>query len=432
MAQRTPLTQAEKKIIGEKKTGGMSLLQISTELQCSPETVRKWWRCGRDQRIVQPRGRPKRGPLSTYPQSVIEKALELKKSHPHWGPKKVRLEMKPLLSLSDRELPSPARLSVLYKQRCPEAVQPRQRRLLPPPNPKVSYVHQRWQMDAKEGIPVGTERANVQEIEDIYSGLMITSLAFLTPQTTNGWQHLHREEHQQALRWAFSEWGLPEEVQTDHDSVFVNSTDPGFPTLFTLWLIGLEVAHVLSRPHRPTDQARVERNHRTQGDFVWKDQSFEQLSAFQTALDHHRQVFNEQYPSQATHCHGHPPLVVFPTAHFSGRSYHPDLEWGLFDLKRVDAFLAKQVWTRKVAQNGTVHLADEYYILGSAWKSQWVSVTFLPDSRSFHFQTKDGAVIMDHPARRLEKDQIIGLIPAHIPMPIGFQLPLPILGGMIL
>jgi transposase InsO family protein len=366
--------------------------------------------------------------VSTYPQLVSEKAIELKQAHPHWGPKKVRLEMKPVLSLSQDELSSPARLSVLFKQRCPEAVQPRQRRHLPPPDPTVRFVHQRWQMDAKEKIPVGAGWVIVQEIRDTFSGLMITSQSFLTPPTAKGWQHLHREEHQQALRRSFSDWGLPDEVQTDNDAEFANSTDPSFPTKFTLWLVGLGIRHIHSRPHRPTDQAQVERNHRTQGDFVWKDQIFDQLEAFQQALDHHRQVYNEQYPSQAAHCHGQPPLVAFPTACSTGRPYHPDLEWDLFDLKRVDAFLAQQVWTRKVGSNGLVYLGDQHYILGRIWKGQSVSVRFLTETRSFRFQTQKGELIADFPALGLEKEHLIGLIPAHIPLPPGFQFSLPLQG----
>lgn len=420
MAQRAPLTQVEKEIIYEKKTVGMSLRQISSELGCSLETVRKWWRCRRDRRTVQPRGRPKQGPVSTYPPRVSEKAIELKQAHPHWGPKKVRLEMKPVLSLSEKELPSSARLSVLFKLRCPDAVQPRQPRLLPPADPKVKFVHQRWQMDAKEGLLVGAERVNVQEISDIYSGLKITSQAFVTTTPTR-WRRLSRVEHQQALRGAFSQWGLPLEVQTDNDGEFANLTDPSFPTLFTLWLVGLGVTHVLSRPHRPTDQPQVERTHRTQGDFVWNDQTFEQLDLFQQALDYHRQFYNEQYPSEAAHCHGNPPLSVFPTALSTGRTYHPDLEWDLFDLNRVDAFLAKQIWTRKVAKNGTVHLGDHYYILGSIWKAQSVSIRFLPGSRFFRFQAKDGSLIADLPALGLDKEHLMGLIPAHIPLLAGFQ-----------
>jgi transposase InsO family protein len=424
MKQRAPLTQGEKRLISQKKAAGENLVQISLELNCSFETARKWWRYERDQRQPRARGRPKRGPLSTYPASVVEKAVELKQAHPHWGPERIKLELKQVLSLQTEDLPSAARLSVLFQQRCADAVQPWQRRMQPPKDPKVRHVHQRWQMDAKEGLQVGAERVNVQEICDVFSGLKIRSQAFVAT-TPTYWRHMSRVEHQEALRQAFTRWGLPLEVQTDNAGEFVNAIDPSFPSPFTLWLCGLGISHVLSRPHRPTDQAQVERQHRSQGDFVWKDQSFEQIDQFQQALDQECALYNQAYPSRAAHCHGAPPLSVFPTAHTTGRPYHPALEWELFDLECVDRFLAQFVWTRKVAQNGTVHVADHYYILGREWKGQSVSVRFLPDSRSFRFEDARGILIKILPALGLEKEHLIGLIPAHFPLPVGFQFALP-------
>jgi len=427
MTQHAPLTQAEKQLVSQEKATGKSLVQISVEMHCSFETVRKWWRYERDQTKPRVRGRPKRGALSTYPAQVREKAVEVKKAHPHWGPEMVKLELKKVLSLPPEELPSAARLSVLFKQNCADAVQPRQRRLLPPSDPKVVGVHQRWQMDAKEGILVGAERVNVQEIRDIFSGLMITSQAFVTTTSTH-WRRLSRAEHQQVLRLAFSQWGMPLEVQTDNDGEFANPHDLTFPSPFTLWLEGLGVRHVLSRPHRPTDQAQIERHHRSQGDFVWKDQTFARVEQLQQALEQQCDLYNLAYPSQAAHCHGSPPLSVFPTARTTGRPYHPDLEWEMFDLKRVDAFLAQFVWTRKVSKNGVVHITDDYYILGCAWKGQSVSIRFLPDSRSFRFEDAKGALIKILPALGLEKEHLIGSIPAHFPLPAGFQFAFPSLG----
>lgn len=78
MAQRTPLTKAEKEYIGQRKKGGESLRQIAQELHCSNETTRKWWRNQRDARNPGPRGRPKRGVLSTYPAIIRDKAVKLK------------------------------------------------------------------------------------------------------------------------------------------------------------------------------------------------------------------------------------------------------------------------------------------------------------------------------------------------------------------
>lgn len=427
MVQRAPLTQAEKDLIWKLKVQGESLQQISKLVGCSQETAKKWWRKGKQGQRSAKRGRPQKGACSTYHQEILEKAIELKRAHPHWGPKKVEIELKQAPCGQEQPVPGAARLSALFKERCPEAVQQHQPRLLPAADPRVGHVHQRWQMDAKEGVRLGSGRANVQEVRDVYSGLMIASQAFEAISGEHGWQHLHREQHQQVLRLAFSQWGLPLEVQTDHDAVFASITDASFPTLFTLWLVGLGIAHVLSRRKRPTDQAQIERNHRTQGNFVWKDQSFERLSDLQQALDYHRQAYNTLYPSRARHCHGCPPLSVFPTAHSTGRSYHPDLEWEIFDLARVDAFLAGFVWTRKVACNRTVHLGDQYYTLGKDWKSLWVSIRFVPETHNFHFQSVDGSLSIDRPALGLDKAQIIGLIPPHFPLLAGFQFSLPLL-----
>jgi hypothetical protein len=108
------------------------------------------------------------------------------------------------------------------------------------------------------------------------------------------------------------------------------------------------------------------------------------------------------------------------------------LEWDWFDLRRVDAFLAQFVWTRKVAKNGIVFLGNHYYYLGKHLKGQSVSIRFLPASRDFRFQRADGETILDLPAQGLEKDHIIGSIPASIPLPFGFQYALPGLGGTFL
>ncbi len=45
----------------------------------------------------------------------------------------------------------------------------------------------------------------------------------------------------------------------------------------------------------------------------------------------------------AADCQGQPPLSVHPAARVSGRPFQPELEWQLFDLHRVDTFLAQQV-----------------------------------------------------------------------------------------
>jgi hypothetical protein len=401
---------------------------VAQEVHCSVETVKKWW--GYHRRGIEPRrvGRPARGLLSTYPPEIVQAAVSLKRAHPHWGPANVRLELKHTLGLVDDDLPSPARLSALFKAACPEAVQPRRRRAYPaqPPSP-ASYPHQRWQIDGKEKVAIGEgEVATVLNIRDPASGLLIGSRALLTT-TPKGWRKVTLDEVQASLRDAFEEWGLPLEVQTDHEVVYTGSPAADFPAHFTLWLVGLGLTHLTSRDRRPTDQPHVERSHRTLGDLTWQDEHFALVEHLQTALDVRRGRYNTEFPSRAADCQGHPPLVVYPQARHSSRPYRLDMEWTLFDLARVDAYLAGFVWTRRVSDAGCVGIGNHLYFITRTQAGQTVSVRFIPDDRAFRFQLADGTVLCQRPAVGLDKADLIGFIPADL-SPVPFQLPLPLLG----
>jgi transposase-like protein len=429
MATRAPLTEAEKQYVYRRKMEGATLRQMAEALGCSCETARKWWRHRRDGTEPHPRGRPAAGILSTYPDQVRETAVTVKRTHPHWGPANVKLELKRQLALRDDELPSDSRLSVLFKAKCPEAVQPRQRRQYPEKPPSAaSRPHQRWQVDGKEAVPLGDDDvATILNVRDPAGALMIASRAFDTT-TEKGWRKLTLREVQDTLRLAFSAWGLPLEIQTDHEVVYVGSPEGRFPSLFTLWLVGLRVTPIVSRRRRPTDQPHVERNHRTLGDMAWKDEHCATLEQLQATLDDRRQRYNEELPVHAAHCQGRPPLEVHPWARHSGRPFHPALEWTMFDLPRVDAFLTSQVWTRKVSSVGHVSLAGHLYYVGRAHLEETVSVRFIPQTRSFRFQAGDGTLVADLAAVNLDKVDFVGYMPIEEALPVLFQLPLPLEG----
>lgn len=429
MTHRVSLSEAEKRLIGQRKAQGVTLPQIATELGCAYETVRKWWRWQRDGRKNRPRGRPKRGILSTYPARVATEAVVIKKAHPHWGPANVKVELRKRLPELGNRLPSEARLAALFKVECPEAVQAHVRRAYPEKPPgQVGQPHVRWQIDAKEAVRIGeSDFANILDVRDPVGALMIASQAFLTTSKQH-WRKITLVEIQNTLRQAFQAWGRPLEIQTDRETVYVGSDDHNFPSPFTLWLVGLGIKHVVSRSHRPTDQAQVERNHRTLADMAWRDQHFDDLAQLQTALDDHRQRYHEDLPVKAANCLGQPPLVVHPEARFSGRPYHPALEWELFDMQRVDLYLSQYVWTRKVTGNGVVSFGAHHYYVGRAYIGQTISGQFIPETRSFRLQAMDGARLRELPAKGLGKTDILGFIPAEQALPIGFQFSLPLVG----
>ena len=433
MTGRAPLTAAELQQIGQRKQAGATHAQVAQELGCSPETVRQWWRRQRRGMARRPRGRPRHGPLASYPAAVREVSVRLKRSHPHWGPANVRLELQRELGLAEGQLPSKARLAALFKVGCPEAVQPRRRHQYAERAPSaVRQVHQRWQIDAKERVPVGAAAvASILEIREPLAALMLGARAFATT-TAKGWRKLTLREAQATLRIAFSEWGLPHEVQTDHEDLYIGAPNADFPSLFTLWLVGLGISHVTSRNRRPTDQGAVERNHRTLADMAWRDTPSSDVQQLQLRLDAMRQRHNSQLPLQAAACAGRPPLVVHPEAQHSGRFYHPASEWELFSMARVDAYLASRVWVRQICANGSLTLGSHKYSFGRAHAGQRASARFEPATRTFHFQLADGTELAQRPALGLDKGDIIGFIPADFGLDVPIQLPLFCEGGMTL
>ena len=75
---------------------------------------------------------------------------------------------------------------------------------------------------------------------------------------TNAWDDRRVQE---ALRQAFSHWGLCDRFQTDQDRRLVNTGDHPFPSRFTLWLAGLGISHEFARS--ASDNGCAERFHRT-------------------------------------------------------------------------------------------------------------------------------------------------------------------------
>jgi hypothetical protein len=245
--------------------------------------------------------------------------------------------------------------------------------------------------------------------------------------TPQGWRKPTRRDVQETLREAFSHWGLPLEIQTDHEVVYTGAPGTDFPTTFTLWLVGLGLRHVSSRDRRPTDQAQVERGHRTLAEMSWKDTPSQTLAQLQALVDERRARYNQELPVRAAHCQGQPPLVAHPAAAHSGRPFARAVEWELFDLARVDRYLAQFTWIRQISTPGQVSLGRYPYYVGHL-PSPSVAVRFLPQTRAFRFELPDGKLVKQLPALGLEPVDLIGYMPLDEALLIPFQLPLPLQG----
>lgn len=203
-------------------------------------------------------------------------------------------------------------------------------------------------------------------------------------------QRVSFEEVRETLRQSFARFGtLPDALQTDGEALFIGKPTADFPTHFQLYLAGLGIGHQVIRPGRPTDNAQVERSHQTAVNEIAEASLPPDLPTVQQRL---RQAADELVfvlPSAAGTCAGRPPVAAYPELLTPQRVYRREQEVALFDLARMDAYLAQFTWQRKVGKNGQISLGgvhrDKY--VGAAYARQTVAVRFDPTDRHFVVST---------------------------------------------
>jgi transposase InsO family protein len=418
---------AEREAIYYGKLDGRPLTDLADEHKCSYSCARKWWRVGRDHGLEglrrSGRKRAKTGALSRFDPRIAERALYWKRQHPKRGPTRILADMEKDPVLDGLVLPKRTALADFFREACPELLQKRQPRLAAPPSPQ--HVHELWKMDAKEAIRLadGTV-ATVLEVREPVACVCLGAMAHAV-QTAKAWRKLTLSEIRAALRRVFTEFGLPLGIQTDRERVYGRPPTEAFPTLFTLWLVGLGVEHHFTRPGQATDQAHVEREHRTLFDWLEEPQPLPNLDALQSALDEARYMHNYVLPSNAGNCQNRPPMEVHPEVLRPLRSYHLAAELALFDLARVDRFLARFTWSYKVSKVGQVSIADHTYSVGIAHAGKQVDVRFDPQNRHFVFHDgQTGRSIKRCPAKGLDVATITGLdAPMESNEPIQLSFP---------
>jgi hypothetical protein len=429
MACRVPLTVEDKETIYFGKLAGKQLEDLAAQIQCSYSCTRKWWRIGRDGGVAalhqeRPAERTT-GALSRFDLVVAERALHWKRTYPRRGSERILVDMEGDKLLAGLKLPKPSTLAAFFKEACPELLQKRQPRPKAPPKPK--RVHELWQMDAKEKIVLGDGTiVTVLQVREPVACVFLGCLAHAV-QTEKHWRKLTLREIQVDLRVVFTEFGLSLGLQTDRERVLGRPASEAFPTLFTLWLQGLGIDHHFTRPGQATDQAHVERGHRTWNDWLMQPQPTPDLKTYCVQLAKARYMHNEVLRSRAGDCRGRAPYQAHPEVRIPIRPFVPEAELLLFSLSRVDRFLAQFVWQHKVTTSGQVSIGESVYYVGKVHAGKQVTVRFDPKDRHFVFtHPQTGKELKRCPSKGLDVRTITGLEPEDVPqLSQPYQLPLP-------
>jgi transposase len=406
---------------------GETYPEIAEALGVSVECVRYWCRRQRVGGPCQTVYRPRSGGLLSHFEAKVRYAiLRLRLEHPRWGPNRILSRLKKRPSLRGLRLPKEAQIGRYLHQwlgfRRPTKPSVRAR----PDQPQ--RVHQCWQIDFKVGIGLSDGcQVNLHTVRDPLGEAALTACVFAAGRVGQSPAKVTVSQVQTVLRRCFKQWGtLPQEVQTDGETSLVGQPQGDFPSRFSLWLKGLGIEHRVIRPGQPTDQAEVERCHRTLNDYAIVGNEKADLSQLQSLLDEavHELIF--ELPSRAEGCAGRPPIVAHPELLQPPRPFQPELELAHFQLNRVDAYLATFTWRRTVSKTGQVDLAGYRYSLGRPYARRQVTLRFDPATREFVFYHPDRPTqaVKRRPARGLDVADLTGLV--EWPRGLGpQQLPLP-------
>lgn len=204
------------------------------------------------------------------------------------------------------------------------------------------------------------------------------------------------------FRRTFARWGLPDRVRVDNGYPWGTPRD--LPSELALWLIGLGVEPIWNPAGQPTCNPRVERcNGLTQ---QWGElhrcADGDEAAA---ALAEVARIQREEYPA----IRGRTRLEAFPRLAVPRRAYRRADEGAMWDLSRVDAFLARGCWRRRVDCNGRISIYGHGRSVGRAWAHQEVVLRFEASSRRWMVSDRDGELIKRLPASELTRDRIMAL-----------------------
>jgi transposase InsO family protein len=427
MKQQT--TVAQRAEFYQRHQTGESYQEIAERLNISKACVRYWCRRQRDGGDCQHQyQRQASGLLSRFDAKVKYGILRLKLEHPRWGPRSIRNRLSKRPSLSGLALPKEAQIG-RYLHQWTRFRRTRRRPLSGARPQQPVAVHQRWQIDFKLGIKLADgDQVNLHTVWDPVGEACLGAILYPSGRAGQPPHKVTAAQVQATLRRCFARWAtLPAQVQTDGETTLVSHRQGDFPTNFTLWLIGLGIDHQVIRPGQPTDNAEVERGHRTIYEYAIVGQEDQPWPALQTSLDEAVDELLFELPSRAEGCAGQPPSLAHPELFQPPRPFRPELELAQFDLGRVDTYLASQTWYRQTGKSGQVTLAGHRYFVSLAHTYRQIAIRFDPADR--HFVFYDGAdldqEIVRRPAKGLTVEALTGL--ALWPEQLGpQQLPLPL------
>jgi transposase InsO family protein len=272
--------------------------------------------------------------------------LELRRSRPYWGPRRLVFEL-----AKRRVRPVPSESAAYRALVRAGMIDPslRDRRSRKWKRWERGAPMELWQMDVVGGFPLadGSCAKALTGIDD-HSRLCVAAKLMARERTRAVCD---------ALRAALATYGAPEQILTDNGKVFTGRFfHPPVEVLFDAICREHGIEHLLTQPRSPTTTGKIERFHRSlRAEFLSVKRSFSNLKTAQQALDEWVDYYNTARPHQSLD-------MVTPAERFAaGAALRPPTAPAT---TREDR--SGDDWvSRRVTTNGVVSVAWQQVCLGA-------------------------------------------------------------------
>lgn len=300
-----------------------------------------------------------RAPLS-HPHAVagdvVKKILRIRKKHPRWGPRKLRV----VLQRQYPRLALPAASTVGEILRKHGLI--RKRRRIRRSSPYVDRMgkydspNEVWCADFKGPFPVAGERCHPLTVSDGCSRYLLACRALRRPLF---------KPTQKLFESVFREFGLPEAIRTDNGAPF-STLAPGGLSRLAVWWIRLGIRPERIQPGRPDQNGRHERMHSTLKSETAKPPR-SSFRAQQRAFDRFREEYNDVRPHEALALQV--PASRYRPSHRPYPSQVPQIDY-------PEHFYVVQTYP-----NGMISFKATQWYISACLKSEFVGLEQVDDGR---------------------------------------------------
>lgn len=284
--------------------------------------------------------RPVSVPLATA-EDVVMAVLELRETHPTWGPRKLEIVLRRKLK---EQTPSERTIARILKR----AKKVRERRKRRPlnvvelaPTVRAKHPNDIWTVDFKGWWRARNgERCDPLTVRDAFSRYVLATV--VCPSTIEAVRKIFEQ--------LFRKHGLPNAIQCDNGEPFVAVTARGGLSRLSAWWVSLAIGLVRSRLASPQDNGAHERMH---ADIAREVEASPGLTAEseQRRFARWRQQFNHVRPHDALN--GKTPAEVYKV-----EERRP--------FKQTKYRYPEHVHTRRVSKNGRFSFGETTYFVSQS------------------------------------------------------------------